>query len=92
LRGLPQRRAHDLVGSLVGEAMRRRIPLAQLPLEVFRDADASLDSEVYSVLGVQASVKAFRSYGSTAPSEVAAQVKRWEADLAEASGGSSQAK
>jgi argininosuccinate lyase len=92
LRGLPQRRAHDLVGSLVGEAMRRRIPLAQLPLEVFRDADASLDGEVYSVLGVQASVKSFRSYGSTAPSEVAAQVKRWEAVLAEASGGSPQAK
>lgn len=81
LRGLPQRKAHDLVGSLVGEAMRRRIPLAQLPLEVFRAADSSLDDSVYGVLGVRASVRAFRSYGSTSPSEVASQVKRWEAVL-----------
>ena len=71
------------MGSIVGEAMRRRIPLSQLPLEVFRSADASLDSEVYGVLGVQAAVKAFRSYGSTAPSEVEAQVKKWEAVLGE---------
>lgn len=82
LRGLPQRRAHDLVGSLVGEAMRRRIPLSQLPLEVFRAADSSLDESVYGVLGVQASVRAFQSYGSTSPREVELQVKRWEAALA----------
>jgi argininosuccinate lyase len=82
LRGLPQRRAHDLVGSLVGEAMRRRIPLSQLPLEVFRAADSSLDEAVYGVLGVQASVRAFQSYGSTSPHEVELQVKRWEAVLA----------
>lgn len=81
LRGLPQRKAHDLVGSLVGEAMRRRIPLVQLPLEVFRAADSSLDDSVYGVLGVEASVRAFRSYGSTSPNEVASQVKRWEAAL-----------
>lgn len=81
LRGLPQRRAHDLVGSLVGEAMRRRIPLSQLPLEVFRAADSSLDDSVYGVLGVEASVRAFRSYGSTSPSEVQSQMNRWEATL-----------
>jgi argininosuccinate lyase len=77
-RGLPQRTAHHLVGTLVAEASTRGVPLAQLPLEVIQQARPDLDAGVYQVLGVENAVQAFVSYGSTAPREVARQVDRWK--------------
>jgi argininosuccinate lyase len=78
LRGIPQRTAHHLVGKLVAEAMQRDVCLADLPLELFRDADPSLDNDIYDVLGVENAIAAMKSYGSTAPSEVAKQVTKWK--------------
>jgi argininosuccinate lyase len=80
--GMPQRTAHHLVGALVRAAMEKGCRLADLPLEVYQAAHPGLDRTVYDVLGVDQAVAAFRSYGSTAPAEVAAQVKRWEERLA----------
>ena len=77
-RGLPQRTAHHLVGTLVADASARGVPLAQLPLEVFQQARPDLDAGVYQVLGAENAVRAFVSYGSTAPREVARQVERWK--------------
>jgi len=80
-RGMPQRTAHSLVGTLVRKAMDRGVRLAELPLEEFRAAHAELDDSVYEVLGAANAVRAFTSYGSTAPSEVEKQVKRWREKL-----------
>jgi argininosuccinate lyase len=77
-RGLPQRTAHHLVGQLVSLALGRGCRLADLKLDEFRSADASLDESVYSVLGVDNAVQAFQSYGSTAPSEVRKQIEAWK--------------
>jgi argininosuccinate lyase len=81
-RGTPQRTAHHLVGQLVGTALARGCPLADLKLDDFRAADPSLDESVYGVLGVENAVAAFRSYGSTAPAEVQRQIDRWKAKVA----------
>lgn len=83
-RGLPQRTAHHAVGALVREALQRGVALAELPLEEFQKVDSRLDREVYNVLGVKNAIQAFVSYGSTAPAEVARQVKRWQEKLAHA--------
>jgi len=40
-----------------------------------------LDAGVFDVLGVQKSLAAFASYGSTAPGEVQKQVERWRKKL-----------
>jgi argininosuccinate lyase len=80
-RGLPQRTAHHLVGALVARAAERGQRLADLPLEEFQAADATLDDSVYGVLGVENAVRAFVSYGSTAPQEVASQVANWKVKL-----------
>jgi argininosuccinate lyase len=77
-RGLPQRSAHHAVGALVRSALERRCALAELPLAEFQKTDPNLDASVYNVLGVKNAVRAFKSYGSTAPAEVARQVAHWK--------------
>ena len=80
--GMPQRRAHHLVGAIVGEAMRRGVPLADLPLEVMRQHAPELTGDVAKVLGAANAVAAFRSEGSTSPDRVAEQVRLWKERLA----------
>ena len=81
LRGIPQRTAHHLVGSLVAVATKQNVSLKDLPLEEFQKLDADLDEEIYGVLGVQNAVAAFTSFGSTAPDQVAAQITAWKERL-----------
>jgi len=78
---VPQRTAHHLVGQLVGEAMRRNLPLAELPAEVFHAAHPALQGDLGEVLGVRAAIRRFVSYGSTAPQEVAEQIVYWQQRL-----------
>lgn len=79
--GIPQRTAHEIIGGLVAVAMKQNVPLADLPLAEFQSAHESLDEKVYDVLGVEKAINAFRSYGSTAPAEVAGQVALWQERL-----------
>ena len=55
--------------------------LADLPDSEFTRAHPSLDGRVKNVLGVSNAVKAFQSYGSTAPAEVEKQLKGWKERL-----------
>ena len=80
-RGVPQRTAHHLVGTLVGTALRLGVRLADLPPEEFTQAHPELDESVQEVLGVEKAIGAFVSYGSTAPPEVAKQLKCWKERL-----------
>lgn len=79
--GMPQRKAHHMVGALVKLALERGVRLAELPLAEFRNLDSSLDESLYGVLGVERAIQAFCSYGSTAPREVASQVASWREKL-----------
>jgi argininosuccinate lyase len=81
LKGVPQRTAHEIIGRLVASAMKRGVPLAELPLEEFTSAHPSLDKTVYDVLGVERAVEAFRSYGSTNPEQVEHQLAAWRERL-----------
>ena len=80
-KGMPQRRAHHLVGAMVGEAMNRKVALKDLPLETFQSHAPEMDATIYECLGTENAVAAFVSYGSTAPTQVAAQIKDWKAKL-----------
>ncbi len=79
--GVPQRTAHDLVGSLVRQAADRGLPLAKLSLQDYQAAHENIDADVFNVLGVENAVRAFVSYGSTAPEQVRKQIARWEKRL-----------
>ncbi len=80
-KGMPQRRAHHLVGAIVGEAMERKIALKDLPIAVLQTHAPELDESVYECLGTKNAVAAFNSYGSTAPQEVQQQIERWKSKL-----------
>lgn len=80
--GMAQRTAHGVVGKLVRKALDRGVRLSDLSPEEFKAADASLDGQVFGVLGVQQAIAAFVSYGSTAPAEVEKQLLNWKQKLA----------
>ncbi len=77
-RGIPQRKAHHMIGELVRLATEKSITLAELPLEDFQAADPTLDDSVYDVLGVKNAIDAFQSIGSTGPQFVSEQIAMWK--------------
>ena len=67
-----------MVGRLVNLCVRHGIKrLADLSDIELLDVHPQLGSDVRSVLGVENAVKAFQSYGSTAPAEVEKQLNQW---------------
>jgi argininosuccinate lyase len=80
-RGVPMRAAHEAVGKLVKQCDERGCRLADLPSALFDQVSAGLGAEVPKVLGVANALKAFRSYGSTAPAEVERQLAAWKTRL-----------
>ncbi|MGL6226003.1 MAG: argininosuccinate lyase [Thermoguttaceae bacterium] len=80
-KGVPQRSAHGFVGKLVRYAMEKDVPLASLPLKVFRDVYEGFDYNVFEVLGAVNAVNSMQSYGSTGPDQVKVQIQRWKEKL-----------
>jgi len=80
-KGTPQRTAHHLVGALVAKAKEKNQRLADLPLSVFQEADAGIDSSVYEWLGVENAVQKLDSRGGGGPDAVAQQGRRWRERL-----------
>ena len=74
---LPFRTAHHVTGRLVAMAEDREIDLAQLSLADMQSVEPGITQEIFGVLTVDASVASRRSYGGTAPENVAQQATRW---------------
>lgn len=81
-RGVPQRTAHEVIGRLVALCEGKKCRLADLSPEELTAAHPSLGANTAKALGVENAVKAFRSYGSTAPAEVDRQLASWKDRLA----------
>ncbi|MCC9599026.1 argininosuccinate lyase [Stieleria sp. JC731] len=80
-KGIPQRTAHHAVGAIVGAAMEKKIPLAELPISEMQKHASQVDESILESLGTSNAVAAFVSYGSTAPSEVRRQINLWQERL-----------
>ena len=81
-KGMPQRKAHHLVGAIVGEAMEQDIALSELPLSTMQKHAEEIDESVFEVLGSKNAVSAFVSYGSSSPEQVRGQIESWKQRLA----------
>jgi argininosuccinate lyase len=73
--GLPFRQAHHVTGKLVGIASDKGVDLDKLSLKEMQAVEPGIDRSVYKVLTVEASVAARKSFGGTAPANVARAVK-----------------
>jgi argininosuccinate lyase len=83
-RGVPQRTAHDVIGTLVGLCERRGLKrLADLSDAELAQAHPELQPTIRNILGVRNAISAFRSEGSTAPEEVKRRITAWTQVLAE---------
>ena len=80
--GLPFREAHHVTGRIVGLAAARNLGLEKLPLETMQSVEPRITEDVFSVLGVDKSVRSRTSYGGAAPENVRKQARRWLKQLA----------
>jgi len=73
---VPFREAHHITGRAVKLAEERGCGLAELPLDELQAIDPRINSQVYDVLSVDASVRSRASYGGTAPERVREQIAK----------------
>ncbi|MBM3606995.1 MAG: argininosuccinate lyase [Alphaproteobacteria bacterium] len=88
--GLPFRQAHHITGSIVALAAKENCMLDQLPLTAMQAVEPRIHKGVFAVLAPAKSAASRKSYGGTAPANVAAQARRWLQRLAKETGGRSQ--
>ena len=80
--GLPFREAHHATGRIVAIAAQRGQPLEKLALAEMQAVEPRITQDVFSVLGVEKSVKSRSSYGGAAPANVRREARRWLKQLA----------
>jgi argininosuccinate lyase len=78
---IPFREAHHITGQIVALAEQKGMSLEGLTIEDFKFIDHRIDSRIHKVLSVEASAAARKSYGGTAPENVAKQAARWRTAL-----------
>ncbi|UYH52082.1 argininosuccinate lyase [Candidatus Kirkpatrickella diaphorinae] len=74
---LPFRTAHHITGQLVSIAERKKLDLAELSLAEMQDVAPEIHEGVFGVLTVESSLASRRSFGGTAPENVAREAQRW---------------
>jgi argininosuccinate lyase len=75
--GVPFREAHHITGRIVAVAEGKGVALERLTLAEMQAVEPKITQEVFTVLGVERSVKSRTSYGGTAPANVRREAKRW---------------
>jgi argininosuccinate lyase len=76
-RGMPFRRAHEVVGRLVTRAEGRGVDVSALALEELKAEAAEFGPDVRKVLSVPAALRAKGAAGGTAPGRVKQSLSAW---------------
>ncbi|MEO0672135.1 MAG: argininosuccinate lyase [Pseudomonadota bacterium] len=74
---MPFREAHHVTGTLVALADAKGVGLEDLGLAEMQSVEKRITGAVFSVLGVDNSVRSRKSYGGTAPQQVRKSAKGW---------------
>jgi argininosuccinate lyase len=69
-KGMPFRRAHELVGRIVNHAIGQSKRLEELPLGEYKQFSPLFEQDVYDSISIEASVGNRRALGGTAPERV----------------------
>jgi len=80
-KGIPFRKAHHVVGSLVRMAEERGCALKDLSVSDLKSSHSFLTDEVRAVLGPKNTIKFYQSQGSANPKFVRKEVEGWKTRL-----------
>ena len=80
--GMPFRNAHDVVGKLASESVRRGVPLDQLPEELLLELCPSLVPGWKALFDPIRSLRARSAVGGPSPENVAGRLAHWKSKLA----------
>jgi argininosuccinate lyase len=80
--GIPFRNAHDVVGKLASESVRRGVPLDQLPEELLLELCPSLVPGWKELFDPIRSLRARSAVGGPSPENVAGRLAHWKSKLA----------
>ena len=81
VKGMPFRKAHHVVGALVGRAEQRGVPLNQLSLEDYRAESDLFDADALRLFELRSAMARRNLVGAPGTREVPRQVARWKAAL-----------
>jgi argininosuccinate lyase len=79
--GVPFRKAHEAVATVVRVAEDQGVAVNQLPVEAFQEAHSAFGSDVLDVFDWERSLEAREAPGGTARKAVLEQIKNAEACL-----------
>lgn len=82
-KGIPFRKAHEIVGKLVLDCTNKGIYLQDVPLEEYQAITPLIEADIYDTLASKTAVIRRHSLGGTGFDQVKAQIKKAQADLAE---------
>jgi argininosuccinate lyase len=80
-KGMPFRKAHEIVGALVADATGKRTRLSDIPLTKLKKASPLFDVDVAEVFDVRRSLSARHATGAPSPENARAQIRRWRKEL-----------
>ena len=80
-KGLPFRKAHSVVGSIVQTCLSKKLSLKELSLKEYQRHSTLFGKDLWKILDVRASLVLKQSEGSTSPKEVKKAIGVWKQRL-----------
>jgi len=80
-KGVPFRKAHEIIGKTVALVVDRGVSFQELPLGDYQTISEAFDEDLFDVLAVDASIKARTNVGAPSHQNVLNQLERWQKEL-----------
>ena len=80
-KGMAFRKAHEIVGELVADAVAKGTKLNAVPLAALKTSSPLFDADVAEVFDVRRSLAARRGVGAPSAENIASHIKRWRKQL-----------
>jgi argininosuccinate lyase len=80
-KGVPFRKAHEIIGKTVALVVDRKCSFQELPLEDYQTISQAFDEDVFQVLAVDASIKARTNIGAPSQKNVLNELELWQKEL-----------
>jgi argininosuccinate lyase len=80
-RGVPFRKAHEVIGRAVALCAERGCELPALSLGDYQTLSPAFEADVFDALRLEPAMAARRAIGAPSPQNVAAELARWRAEL-----------